>query len=103
LQRERKKEKEIKTKSKQTTLSKNLIISGVRSQTKGQEPYHYHQAILLDAQVNNTRQIKLQKRLPSRPASSFLSTRYPLPNHENSRKKKEKKKKTTTTTTKPIY
>jgi hypothetical protein len=93
LQRERKKErKKKKTKNKQTTLSKNLIISGVRSKTKGQEPYHYHQAILLDAQVNNTRQIKLRKIIPSLPASSFLSTRYPPPNHENSRKKKEKRK-----------
>jgi hypothetical protein len=93
LQRERKKErKEKKTKNKQTTLSQNLTISGVRSKTKGQEPYHYHQAILLDAQVDNTRQIKLRKRLLSLPASSFLSTRYPPPNHENSWKKKKKRK-----------
>ncbi len=107
LQRERKKgeKKKKETKNKQKTLSKNLIISRVRSKTKGQEPYHYHQAILLDTQVNNTRQIKLRKRLSSLPASSFLSTRYPPPNHENSRKKKEKEKTktTTTTTTKPIY
>jgi hypothetical protein len=89
---EGKKERKKEPKNKQTTLSKNLIISGVRSKTKGQEPYHYHQAILLDAQVNNTRQIKLRKRLPSLPASSFLSTRYPPPNHENSRKKKTKRK-----------
>jgi hypothetical protein len=101
LQTERKKEKE-KTKNKHTTLSKNLIISGVRSKTKGKEPYHYHQTILLDAQVNNTRpSFEKDSRVSPPQASSPLG--IPLQITRIAGKKRQKEKTTTTTTTKPIY
>jgi hypothetical protein len=75
---EGKKEKTKQNKNKQSTLSKNLIIRGVRSKTKGQEPYHYHQAILLDAQVNDTRQIKLRKESRVSPPQASSPLGIPL-------------------------
>jgi hypothetical protein len=84
--------KERKNKNKQSTLSKNLIISGVRSKTKGQEPYHYHQAILLDAQVNNTRQIKLRKESRVSPPQASSPLGIPLQITRIAGKKRKKKK-----------
>jgi hypothetical protein len=100
---EGKKEKTKQNKNKQSTLSKNLIISGVRSKTKGQEPYHYHQAILLDAQVNNTRQIKLRKESRVSPPQASSPLGIPLQITRIAGKKRKKKKQQTKRTTKPIY